>query len=226
MGKFQAGSRKAWSLTNQRTCCAVTLSQAGASASLPPSAQGEPLSSGRTPPSALPPRAVVRSEQIMDVRPRKGFCVMLININDLTCSRLLLPGPGPAASPRGGPGGAAGEPWTSRLPPTHPLGVPHQPEGILTAPLPASPPDFFPGPLPQPGLAGRRHGKQQRRDPARPQAGEVPAAPSRELRAVAQVCFLRCVRRGAGWDSGPLGRGRQMQCKTRNPHRTASRTPS
>lgn len=177
-------------------------------------------------PHPLPPRAVVRSEQIMDVRPRKGFCVILININDLTCSRLLLPGPGPAASPRGGPGGAAGEPWTSRLPPTPPLGVPHQPKGILTAPLPASPPDFFPGPLPQPGLAGRRHGKQQRRDPARPQAGEVPAAPSRELRAVAQVRFLRCVRRGAGWDSGPLGRGRQMQCKTRNPHRTASRTPS
>lgn len=144
MGKFQAGSRKAWSLTNQRTCCAVTLSQAGASASLPPSAQGEPLSSGRTPPSALPPRAVVRSEQIMDVRPRKGFCVMLININDLTCSRLLLPGPGPAASPRGGPGGAAGEPWTSRLPLTPPSGRPPPTRGDLDRTSSRVAPRFFP----------------------------------------------------------------------------------
>ncbi|XP_058138249.1 transducin-like enhancer protein 2 isoform X3 [Dasypus novemcinctus] len=54
-------------------------------------------------------------------------------------------------------------------------------------------PDFFPGPLPQPGLAGRGHGKQQRGDPARAQAGEVPAAPARELCALPQVRLLRAV---------------------------------
>lgn len=80
----------------------------------------------------------------MDVRPRKGFCVMLININDLTCSCLLLPGPGPAASPHGGPGGAAGEPWTSRLPPNPPSGRPPPTRGDLDRTSSRVAPRFFP----------------------------------------------------------------------------------
>ena len=46
------------------------LGLAVASASLPPSAEAELLSLPAAPPPSLPPRAVVRSEQIMDMRPQ------------------------------------------------------------------------------------------------------------------------------------------------------------
>nr|XP_054361022.1 transducin-like enhancer protein 2 isoform X3 [Mirounga angustirostris] len=54
-------------------------------------------------------------------------------------------------------------------------------------------PDLLPGPLPQPGLAGGRHGEQQRGGATCPQAREVPAAPSRELCARPQIRLLRAL---------------------------------
>lgn len=102
-------------------------------------------------------------------------------------------GPGPAALLRGDCSRGAGVPLGQ--------GSCQLQKGFLMSHLPLYTPDFFSGPLPQPGLAGRRHGEQQRGDPARPQAGEVPTAPARELRALPQIRLLRWV--CPGWGGAP-----------------------
>lgn len=53
--------------------------------------------------------------------------------------------------------------------------------------------DLLVGLLPDGRVAGRGHGELERRGAALQQAGQVPAAPARELRALAQVCRLRQV---------------------------------
>jgi hypothetical protein len=53
--------------------------------------------------------------------------------------------------------------------------------------------DFLVGLLPDGRVAGRGHGELERRGAALQQAGQVPAAPARELRALAQVCRVRQV---------------------------------
>lgn len=54
-----------------------------------------------------------------------------------------------------------------------------------------SPADLLAGLLPHWGMAGRGHGEQQCGGVAPHQAGQVPAAPARELRALPQVRLLR-----------------------------------
>ncbi|XP_052524775.1 transducin-like enhancer protein 1 isoform X2 [Tympanuchus pallidicinctus] len=51
--------------------------------------------------------------------------------------------------------------------------------------------DLLPGALPDGRVAGGGHGEQQRGDPARHQARQIPAAPPRELRPLPQVRRLR-----------------------------------
>jgi hypothetical protein len=118
-----------------------------------------------------------------------GFCVILININDSTRSGLLCSQP-PGQLPLS-VGAGVGErgvqlPLVLSTPPPAPSTG--RGPGSWLFPLSL---DFLPGPLPQPGLAGCRHGEQQRGDPARAQAGKVPAAPPRKLCALAQVRLLR-----------------------------------
>lgn len=62
-----------------------------------------------------------------------GFRVMLININDLTCSCLLLLGPGPAALHAGA---SVGERWTFPSPTPSSGHLPLS-QGVLTLPLPS-----------------------------------------------------------------------------------------
>lgn len=141
----------------------------------------------------------------MDVRPRKGFCVMLININDLTCSCLLLLGPGPAASPRGA-GGAAGEPWTSHLPQPPPSGRPPPSRGDFDRTSSLFTPRYFPwataptrtGWLSAWKAAMWRSCTSASRRSTSCTFTRAVCCPSNLLPA---VCLL-----GAGWDSGRWGR--------------------
>lgn len=126
-----------------------------------------------------------------------GFRVILININDLTCSCLLCSRPWASCLSMRGCGGRAPD-----LPPPPPLGILQYRKRVLMPPVPSAPPDLLSGPLPQPGLAGGGHGEQQRGGPTRPQAREVSVAPSRELCARPQIRLLRWVL-GLG---GALGR--------------------
>ena len=128
--KSQAGSGKAWSFVDLLR----DLGQDMASASSPPSARGELLSPLALPPSPPPLQSccAFRADNGCEA---PGFRVILININDLTCSCLLRPGPGPAASPRGGCGVG---------PPPQPpaLGSPQQPKGFLMSSIPSSSPPW------------------------------------------------------------------------------------
>uniref|UniRef100_A0A669QJI3 TLE family member 2, transcriptional corepressor n=1 Tax=Phasianus colchicus TaxID=9054 RepID=A0A669QJI3_PHACC len=71
--------------------------------------------------------------------------------------------------------------------------------------LPPPPPDLLPGALPDGRVAGGGHGEQQRGDPARHQARQIPAAPPRELRPLPQVRRLRYGHRLLPWGCSLLG---------------------